>query len=370
MASQDPSGPSAAGTGNGGATQTRIAELEALLQAANKTIKVLVDKAERTARSTDAAGDAPATAAATSRGSDASSAAASESRAVAAANAELRALTSNLDQIVRQRTRALAESEAQLRRKNMELERHNEMKAEFISIAAHELRTPLTSIVGYLDMMAEGKFGKPPETMDKPLSSLRRNSNRLKRLVDDMLDLSRIEAGRVVLRRAPCELGVVVGHALEELRPMADAKEQNLSLAVDTDPTMEGDSDKIHQIATNLITNALRYTPRDGTITVMVDEVPEEELAGQWARLRVRDNGIGIPNSYRATIFEPFSAVTPVKHHTSSGLDSAGLGLYIARGLVELHGGLINVESEEGEYTQFTVLFPLAATSATAARRP
>ncbi len=338
----------------------RVAELEHLLEAAHKTIKVLIDKAERTAATRspqaevfEAAARMEHTIRERTRALD------EKSRAAAAANSELRALTSNLDQIVRQRTRALAESEAQIRRKNVELERHNEMKAEFISIAAHELRTPLTSIVGYLDMLAEGKFGKPPETMDRPLNSLRRNSNRLKRLVDDMLDLSRIEAGRVFLRRAPCDLGLVVTHAVEELRPLARAKEQELTLAVDTDARVDGDADKIHQISTNLIANALRYTPEQGRIEVTVDAVPEEELAGEWARLRVRDNGIGIPTSHRHRIFEPFSDVTPAKHHTSSGLDSAGLGLYIARGLVELHGGLINVESEEGEYAQFTVLLPL-----------
>src|SRR6185436_4856124 len=106
--------------------------------------------------------------------------------------------------------RALAESEAQLRDKNTELERQSRIRAEFISIAAHELRTPLTSIVGYLDLFSEGRFGELPPLVARPLASVRRNAHRLKRLVDDMLDVSRIEAGRMTLRREPLELGDVV----------------------------------------------------------------------------------------------------------------------------------------------------------------
>ncbi len=117
------------------------------------------------------------------------------------ARAEFRALRANLDQIVRQRTRALAESEAQLRAKNAELERQSRIKAEFISIAAHSCDTPLTSIVGYLDLF-EGRFGELPEPAERPMGSIRRNAHRLKRLVDDMFDVSRIDSARMVLRRS------------------------------------------------------------------------------------------------------------------------------------------------------------------------
>src|SRR6185295_451128 len=142
------------------------------------------------------------------------------------ARAEFRALRANLDQIVRQRTRALAESEAQLRAKNVELERQSRIKAEFISIAAHELRTPLTSIVGYLDLFAEGRFGELPPLLERPIGSLRRNAHRLKRLVDDMLSVDRIESGRMVLRREAVDLGDVVRDVVTELSPLADARRQ------------------------------------------------------------------------------------------------------------------------------------------------
>ena len=272
--------------------------------------------------------------------------------------AELEALTSNLDQIVRHRTRALAESEAQLLRKNAELERQSQLKAEFISIVAHELRTPLVSIVGYLDLLVEGKFGMLDEPMERPVASLKRNAHRLKRLVDEMLDFSRLEAGRTRLIRAQVQLGSIVADAVTELTPLADRKRQSVTTTVQPIRPISADADKIHQVVVNLVSNAIRYTPEGGQITVSVDDAPAAVFAGDWARLRVRDNGIGIPIAHRHRIFEPFTDVQPAKHHTSAGPDSAGLGLFIARGLVELHGGLITLESEESVFTEFTVLLP------------
>ncbi|HTJ43389.1 MAG TPA: HAMP domain-containing sensor histidine kinase [Kofleriaceae bacterium] len=333
----------------------RIAELEAELTAAHRTIDVLLDKAEARPR------DATSQSALFEEAARMEQLVDARTREVEAANAELRAVTSNLDQIVRQRTRALAESEQQLREKNKELERQSTAKAEFISIVAHELRTPLTSIVGYLDLMAEGRFGEMPETAERPISSLRRNAHRLKRLVDEMLDVSRIEAGKVILRRVPLALGDVVHDVATELAPLAEAKRQVVTCEVADVPPVDGDVDKVHQIVVNLLQNSIRYTPEAGSIKLTVDRPPVDRFPGRWARLRVRDDGIGIASSQRSRLFEPFTDVsTPAKHHTSSGPDSAGLGLYIARGLIELHGGLIAVDSEEQVYTEFTVLLPLA----------
>jgi signal transduction histidine kinase len=265
----------------------------------------------------------------------------------------------NLDKIVRQRGRALVESEAELRRKNAELARLNRMKGEFVSIAAHELRTPLTSVIGYLDLLAEGRFGSLPTTLLRPLDSVRRNSQRLMRLVDEMLDASRIEAGRVTLKPKDCDLVDIVVAVVEDLTPLATTKGHILTTEFEDRPQIRADPDKILQVVWNLLTNSIRYTPQGGHIVATVDLAPHERYAGAWARLRVRDNGIGIPPDQRDRIFEPFSDVTSAKHHTSSNPDSAGLGLYIARGLVDLHGGIISVDSEEQAYTEFTVLLPL-----------
>ncbi len=353
-------GPAGAADATAALTE-RVAELEVELAAAQRTIDVLIDKAERRDREVTTQAELFEAAARMEQLIDQRTREVEEQRAaLAAANGELRALTANLDQIVRQRTRALAESEAQLRLKNAELERQGKLKAEFISIVAHELRTPLTSIVGYLDMLGEGRFGELTEAMGRPVRSLQRNAHRLKRLADEMLDASRLEAGRVVLRRVHVNLGEVVSEVITELGPLAQAKHQSVSASMRASRAIVADPDKVHQIVVNLVSNAIRYTPEHGTISVVVDEAPADVYPGDWARLRVRDNGVGIPDNLRLRIFEPFSDVEPAKHHTSSGPDSAGLGLYIARGLIELHGGLITVESEVDVYTEFTVLLPLA----------
>ncbi len=267
------------------------------------------------------------------------------------ANAELRSLTGNLDQIVRQRTRALAESDHRLRRQNVELERMSRMREEFIAIAAHELRTPMTSLVGYLDLFAErvGR-GIDPEAR-RQLHSLHRSAHRIKRLVEDMLDVTRLETGSLTLRRGRCSLGEILVAVVEELRPLAG--DRKLRAELGDVPELDGDADKLHQVVANLVGHALRYAPDGTTIRLTL------ERSGPHARLRVRHEGRGIPPELRDRLFDPFIDLDSAKHHSSRGPDSAGLGLGIARGIVELHGGSIEVESEEGKYTELAVVLPL-----------
>src|ERR1700712_232720 len=196
-------------------TEERTTELEDELAAAQRTIDVLIARLERTGATPPTQSELFDSAV------QLGNVLQERTREVEDARAEFRALRANLDQIVRQRTRALAESEAQLREKNAELERQSKAKAEFISIAAHELRTPLTSIVGYLDLFSEGRFGELPPLLDRPMSSVRRNAHRLKRLVDDMLSVSRIEGGQMTLRRELVNLGEVVSDVVTELLPLA-----------------------------------------------------------------------------------------------------------------------------------------------------
>ncbi len=334
------------------ATDPRVAELESELAAAQRTIDVLVARLERAGTTSPTQSELFDAAVRLGNVLE------ERTREVEDARAEFRALRANLDQIVRQRTRALAESEAQLRAKNTELERQHKIKSEFISIAAHELRTPLTSIVGYLDLFSEGRFGELPPMLERPISSVRRNAHRLKRLVDEMLEVRRLEDGKIVLRREPVELGDVVHNVVTELLPLANAREQTVETNITSISPIDADRDKLHQIVVNLLSNAIRYTPERGQITIKVDEAPHDRYPGGWARLRVRDNGVGITEEDRQRIFDPFIHAQPAKHHTSAGPDSAGLGLYIARGLIELHGGLITVDSQPGVFTEFTVLLP------------
>ena len=246
-----------------------------------------------------------------------------------------------------------SETEAELRRRNAELDRLIRLRSEFISIAAHEFRTPMTSIVGYLDLISQGRLGPIPEPMQRPIASLNRNTQRLKRLIDDMLDVSRIDSGRMVLRRDAHDLRELARSAISELEGFTRAKRHDVGTDFAEVPAVDVDGDKIHQVITNLLANAIKYTPEDGRIVVSVDR------EARWVVLRVRDNGIGIPAAARDKIFEPFSELTAPEFHTSAGPDSAGLGLYIARGIVLLHGGEIAVDSREGEFTEFTVRLPV-----------
>lgn len=336
----------------GSPVDPRVVELESELAAAQRTIDVLVARLERAG--TGQPSQTELFDAAVRLGNVLEE----RTREVEDARAEFRALRANLDQIVRQRTRALAESEAQLRAKNTELERQHKIKSEFISIAAHELRTPLTSIVGYLDLFSEGRFGDLPPMLERPISSVRRNAHRLKRLVDEMLEVRRLEDGKIMLRREPVELGDVVHNVVTELLPLANARQQTVETNITSISPIDADRDKLHQIVVNLLSNAIRYTPEQGHIAIKVDEAPHDRYPGGWARLRVRDNGVGINEEDRQRIFDPFIHAQPAKHHTSAGPDSAGLGLYIARGLIELHGGLITVDSQPEVFTEFTVLLP------------
>lgn len=275
-----------------------------------------------------------------------------EALALAAANEELRMLTQNLDQLVRQRTRALAESETQLRRKNAELDRLNRNKAEFIAIAAHELRTPMTSIVGYLDLVLEGKLGELPTSLRRPMESVRRNSQRLKRLIDDLLDVSRLDMGQMPLRLQVCDLSELLAAVITEFQPIASGRGQRLVVSQVEMRPIEGDPDRLHQVIANLVTNAIKHAPEGAQIFLALDEVDGR------ARVRVRDPGPGIPEHLQRRIFDPFTDVKTAKHHSSSGLDSAGLGLSIARGIATLHSGTLSVASELGVFTEFTVLLP------------
>jgi two-component system OmpR family sensor kinase len=161
-----------------------------------------------------------------------------------------------------------------------------------------------------------------------------------------------------VMRRESVDLADVVRDVVTELLPLAQARSQRLEAHISPLDPIDADRDKITQIAINLVGNAIRYTPESGEITITLDEAPRDRYPGGWARLRVRDNGIGIDEEDRQRIFDPFMHPKPAKHHTSTGPDSAGLGLYSARGLIELHGGLITVDSKPEVFTEFTVLLP------------
>ena len=260
---------------------------------------------------------------------------------------DLEELTQTLEQRVQDRTRELQAA-------NEKLQELDRLKSAFVSIVSHELRTPMTSIKGYIENMLDGLTGTLSERQTHYLGRVKYNVERLTRMINDLLDLSRIEAGRVELTLAPLAIAELVPEIVESLQPVGQAKSisiqhQHQGGAV----KISGDRDKLHQILTNLIQNAVKFTASGGQIRV------ETKIAGDFVQFCVADTGCGIPPHEQARIFERFyrGEAIQVEHR------GAGLGLAITKSLVELHGGRIWVESVHGQGSRFYFTMPIASLS-------
>ncbi|MDP9491473.1 MAG: HAMP domain-containing histidine kinase, partial [Actinomycetota bacterium] len=245
---------------------------------------------------------------------------------------------------------ALAEQNEQLR----ELDR---LKDEFISLVSHELRTPLTSIHGYLELLLDGGAGKLGEEQARFLTVVERNSTRLMQLVGDLLFMAQVEAGKLALDFDDVDLNEVVGECLEAAQPIADDRQIELVAEVEDTPTMLGDRSRLAQVLDNLISNALKFTPRSGRVSVRVSVV------GDDAVVEIKDTGVGIPVGEQDRLFERFFRSTTA---TEQAIPGTGLGLTIAKTIVERHEGSISIESEEGTGTTVSVRLPVRNPSAVA----
>jgi PAS domain S-box-containing protein len=226
------------------------------------------------------------------------------------------------------------------------------MKSEFVSLASHELRTPLTSIRGYVDLLLEGEVGELNDDQHAFLDIVAGNARRLISLINELLDISRIESGRVTLNRSAVDIGAIARDVATGLWPVLDAKQQALHLEISDDlPAVDGDADRLAQVIGNLLSNASKYTPVGGQIVVTIAR------DGAELRLAVRDNGIGIGPEDQVLLFTKFFRA---RNRATEEAGGTGLGLAISRSLVELHGGTIGVESEPGQGSTFTVVLPLA----------
>jgi two-component system sensor histidine kinase GlrK len=226
------------------------------------------------------------------------------------------------------------------------LRTHDEMKEEFFATVSHELRSPITSVREAAHLLAEGVPGPLTAKQARLVAIVRRSTDRLLRLVNQILDMSRLRAGVMPLEYVALDLDWLVVRAIDELRPQAD--EARVTIArerVGTRFTVLGDEDRLVQVLVNLLANAVRFTPAGGTVTVrLVDAGPECEI-------QVEDTGVGIPAAELPHIFESYRQAHPGKGGT-------GLGLAIVRGLVQAHGGRVTAESQEGKGSRFTVLLP------------
>jgi signal transduction histidine kinase len=227
------------------------------------------------------------------------------------------------------------------------------MKDEFLATVSHELRTPLTSILGALGLMASGAAGAMPAAMQPLADAAQRNGQRLSQLIDDVLDLTKLEGDRLSLHLAPVRLDRLLAEA--DSANQAYAQRGRVRLALQVDPDLEGielrlDPHRFLQVMANLLSNAIKHSPADSTVRV------ELRRDGRHAQVRVRDHGPGIDPRFRARLFEKFSQADPSDSRPVGG---TGLGLYISRLLVERMGGHIAAEAADGGGTTFVVTLAL-----------
>ncbi len=246
----------------------------------------------------------------------------------------------------------LRDSYGKLENAYAELKEEDETKSYFISTASHELRTPLTVINSYLEMFEDGMLGKLKENQYDKLVVMRSQTDHMIRLVEDMLDTSRLESRKFKIQKQPIELEEMAKSAIDEMSRLADLKEHSMSLKINKKlPQILGDEQRIRQVFSNLITNAVKYTPNKGRIEVEIKDENRHILVS------ISDTGIGIPEEEHEKIFEKFYTVGGKSLTRES--ERMGLGLTIARGIVEAHEGRIWVESEgEGKGSTFYFTLP------------
>ena len=245
-----------------------------------------------------------------------------------------------------ERERLLATAQAAQK----EAEHANRLKDEFLATASHELRTPLTAVVGWSRMLRTGKLDA--ENSERALEAIERNATLQTKLIDDLLDVSRIITGKLILDRRAIELAHVLSDAVNTVRPAADAKHITIvtSFDAETGPVL-GDANRLQQVVWNLLSNAVKFTPKNGRIEVGLQRVNSE------AEISVRDSGEGISSEFLPYVFDRFRQGDGKTTRLHSGL---GLGLAIVRHLVELHGGTVNAHSDgPGRGATFKLRLPV-----------
>jgi signal transduction histidine kinase len=242
---------------------------------------------------------------------------------------------------------ARREAELELERQNHQLRQLDSLKDEFVALVSHELRTPLTSIRGYLELISEDS--NLTDEQLRFLETIDRNAQRLQRVVGDLLFVAQVEAGKLSLEQGAVDMNAVVEEAVQAAEPSAAAKSIAFSFELGELPEIQGDRARLAQVVDNFISNAIKFTPTGGSVTVTTHARPGE------IEIVVADTGMGIPTDELPLLFQRFFRA---ERATSGAIPGTGLGLAIAKAIVAGHGGRIRVESEDGAGTTFRVILP------------
>jgi signal transduction histidine kinase len=264
----------------------------------------------------------------------------------------------------------------ELKKTNEQLKEANRVKSEFLAIMSHELRTPLTAIIGFSELLLEGVMGDLNDEQKDSLKEVMNNGGDLLEMINSLLDLSKVESGKMEIEFHPFVLGEVVDRIERAISSLIQRKDLNLKIEVPDDlPPLSGDERKVQQILLNLLSNAIKFTPGDGTIKIRVDYFKSWDDLGElkpWneklepnrlqfkegaAVIRVEDTGMGIKPEHLELIFDMFQQVDSSMTRSYGG---TGLGLALSKKFVDLHRGLIWAESTVGKGTCFYVALPLA----------
>jgi len=263
---------------------------------------------------------------------------------------ERRTAEERLRKVREEYTQRLAETNAELEMTNRELERANRLKSEFLASMSHELRTPLHTIIGFSELLSEELEGPLNEKQKRFVQHIHTDSLHLLELINDVLDISKIEADRLELRPEAFDLTALVAESLASVRSLADAKSHKLETALDVPTALEADRLRIKQVLVNLLSNAIKFTPEGGRIRL------EARMQKSFVVVSVTDTGVGIPPEEHESIFDKFHQVGA----TTKGVrEGTGLGLAITKRLVEQHGGSISVQSQPQQGSTFLFTLPL-----------
>ncbi|MCZ6779889.1 MAG: ATP-binding protein [Acidobacteria bacterium] len=261
-----------------------------------------------------------------------------------------------LENKVRDRTKELEELNRKLQDSNKELQRVSHLKSEFLANMSHELRTPLNAIIGFSELLIDRTFGELNDSQTDYVHDILSSGRHLLELINDILDLSKIEAGKMVLRIEPFEVGSAVSEAMTVLHVPASRKTIELAADVPHDlPLFSGDQGKFRQILNNLLSNAVKFTPEGGRVFLIVRSQDE------GIKVSVVDTGIGINDEDQRRIFEAFMQVDGSYSRKYQG---TGLGLTLVKKFVEMHGGELIVESTTNKGSMFSFYLPSAAPTA------